>query len=31
VLEWEPMTSLWNGLAMTYPWIRDQALTKQTA
>jgi GDP-D-mannose 3', 5'-epimerase len=21
---WEPMTSLWNGLALTYPWIREQ-------
>jgi len=31
VLDWEPSTSLWNGLAITYPWIRDQALTKQSA
>jgi GDP-D-mannose 3',5'-epimerase len=31
VLQWEPMTSLWNGLAMTYPWVRDQALTKVSA
>jgi nucleoside-diphosphate-sugar epimerase len=31
VLQWEPMTSLWNGLAMTYPWVRDQALTKVPA
>jgi GDP-D-mannose 3', 5'-epimerase len=31
VLDWEPSTSLYNGLAMTYPWIRDQALTRQSA
>jgi len=32
VLGWEPTTSLWNGLAITYPWIREQvekALTKE--
>lgn len=28
VLNWEPRTGLELGLAMTYPWIRDQALTK---
>lgn len=28
VLGWEPATSLWEGLAKTYPWVRDQALTK---
>lgn len=27
VLQWEPSTSLWSGLAITYPWVRDQALT----
>ena len=31
VLGWEPMTSLPMGLACTYPWIRDQVLTKQSA
>ncbi len=31
VLAWEPSTSLWSGIAMTYPWIRDQALTKVSA
>jgi GDP-D-mannose 3',5'-epimerase len=24
VLGWEPKTQLWHGLALTYPWIRDQ-------
>lgn len=28
VLGWEPRTSLAVGLALTYPWVRDQALTK---
>jgi GDP-D-mannose 3', 5'-epimerase len=28
VLGWEPGISLAEGLAKTYPWIRDQALTK---
>lgn len=28
VLNWEPRTGLELGLAATYPWIRDQALTK---
>lgn len=28
VLGWEPSTSLWNGLHQTYPWIKEQALTK---
>lgn len=31
VLGWEPATSLWEGLRQTYPWIRDQALTKASA
>jgi nucleoside-diphosphate-sugar epimerase len=31
VLGWEPETSLSAGLAITYPWVRDQALTKATA
>jgi nucleoside-diphosphate-sugar epimerase len=31
VLGWEPTTSLWNGLAVTYPWVRDQVLTKAEA
>ncbi len=25
VLDWEPTTSLWEGLEKTYPWVRDQA------
>jgi nucleoside-diphosphate-sugar epimerase len=29
VLGWEPFTSLWNGLAITYPWVRDQALKEK--
>lgn len=28
VLDWEPTTSLAEGLAKTYPWIREQVLTK---
>jgi GDP-D-mannose 3', 5'-epimerase len=31
---WEPATQLWHGLALTYPWIREQAeksLTKPAA
>ena len=31
VLGWEPRTSLMMGLAVTYPWVRDQALTKVPA
>lgn len=31
VLDWEPATSLWYGMGVTYPWVRDQALTKATA
>jgi GDP-D-mannose 3',5'-epimerase len=31
VLNWEPQTSLSKGLAITYPWVRDQALTKVNA
>lgn len=31
ILAWEPSTSLWRGMALTYPWIRDQALTKISA
>lgn len=31
VLGWEPATSLWYGMGITYPWVRDQALTKATA
>lgn len=31
VLGWEPTTSLWAGLAITYPWVRDQVLTKASA
>jgi GDP-D-mannose 3',5'-epimerase len=31
VLGWEPKTALWHGIALTYPWIRDQALTKAEA
>jgi GDP-D-mannose 3', 5'-epimerase len=31
VLDWEPRTRLLSGLAVTYPWIRDQALTKAEA
>ena len=31
VLGWEPRTSLAMGLALTYPWVRDQALTKVPA
>ena len=31
VLGWEPRTSLMMGLALTYPWVRDQALTKAPA
>jgi GDP-D-mannose 3', 5'-epimerase len=31
VLNWEPETSLMMGLAITYPWVRDQALTKASA
>jgi nucleoside-diphosphate-sugar epimerase len=31
VLAWEPKTSLMMGLAITYPWVRDQALTKAPA
>ena len=28
LLDWEPTTSLWDGLEKTYPWVRNQALTK---
>lgn len=28
LLDWEPSTSLWDGLKKTYPWIKEQALTK---
>jgi len=28
VLGWEPQTSLSRGIAITYPWVRDQVLTK---
>ena len=31
VLGWEPKTSLAMGLTITYPWVRDQALTKAEA
>ena len=31
ILGWEPATSLRDGLAKTYPWIREQALTKADA
>ena len=31
VLGWEPRTSLAMGLAVTYPWVRDQALMKVPA
>lgn len=29
VLNWEPQTSLSAGLAITYPWVRDQALKEK--
>jgi GDP-D-mannose 3',5'-epimerase len=28
VLNWEPRTSLWNGMMETYKWVAEQALTK---
>jgi GDP-D-mannose 3', 5'-epimerase len=28
ILQWEPPTSLWNGIAETYKWVAEQALTK---
>ena len=31
VLGWEPRTPLWKGLETTYPWVRDQVLTKGKA
>jgi GDP-D-mannose 3',5'-epimerase len=31
VLGWEPTTTLWHGLSQTYPWIKQQALQKQSA
>ena len=31
ILNWEPETPLATGLAITYPWVRDQALTKVEA
>lgn len=34
VLDWEPQTALWHGIALTYPWINEQAqkqLTKPAA
>lgn len=31
VLRWEPDTSLADGIAKTYPWVRDQVLTKAVA
>jgi GDP-D-mannose 3', 5'-epimerase len=31
VLQWEPPTSLWNGMMETYKWVAEQALTKATA
>jgi GDP-D-mannose 3', 5'-epimerase len=30
VLQWEPPTSLWNGIAETYKWVAEQALTKES-
>jgi nucleoside-diphosphate-sugar epimerase len=31
VLDWEPHTTLWEGLSMTYPWVAEQALTRLDA
>ena len=31
VLNWEPPTSLWNGLRETYPWVEQQAKAKERA
>ena len=31
VLNWEPPTSLWNGLRETYPWVEQQVLTRTKA
>jgi GDP-D-mannose 3',5'-epimerase len=29
VLQWEPPTSLWNGIAETYKWVAEQTLAKE--
>jgi GDP-D-mannose 3', 5'-epimerase len=30
LLGWQPSTSLWEGLEKTYPWVKEQALTKSS-